>query len=49
MASVKDYIGKRGEFVIGEKLIDFCGRPLPFFTPTPLVKSVGYLTSWSNL
>ena len=36
MANVKDYIGKRGEFVIGEKLIDFCGRPLPFFDPHPL-------------
>lgn len=33
MADAKDYIGKRGEFVIGEKLIDFCGRPLPFFDP----------------
>jgi hypothetical protein len=33
MADAKDYIGKRGEYVIAEKLIDFCGRPLPFFDP----------------
>jgi hypothetical protein len=36
MADAKDYIGKRGELVIGEKLLDFCGRPLPFFDPHPL-------------
>ncbi|HLN32220.1 MAG TPA: hypothetical protein VK395_31115 [Gemmataceae bacterium] len=41
MADAKDYIGKRGEFVIGEKLIDFCGRPLPFFDPHPLGEKCG--------
>jgi hypothetical protein len=36
MAEAKDYIGKRGEFLIAGKLLDFCGRPLPFFDPHPL-------------
>jgi hypothetical protein len=36
MREAKDYIGKRGEFLIAEKLLDFCGRPLPFFDPHPL-------------
>ncbi len=41
MADAKDYIGKRGEFIIGEKLIDFCGRPLPFFDPHTLGEKCG--------
>ena len=36
MANAKDYIGKRGESVISEKLLDFCGRALPYFDPHPL-------------
>lgn len=41
MADAKDYIGKRGEFIIAEKLIDFCGRPLPYFDPHPLGEKCG--------
>jgi Domain of unknown function (DUF4365) len=36
MSDAKDYIGKRGEAIIVESLLDFCGRPLPFFDPHPL-------------
>jgi hypothetical protein len=42
MADAKDYIGKRGEYVIGSKLIDFCGRPRPFFDPHPLGEKCGF-------
>ncbi|HUY87603.1 MAG TPA: hypothetical protein VMV10_02600 [Pirellulales bacterium] len=41
MADAKDYIGKRGEFIVAEKLTDFCGRPLPFFDPHPLGEKCG--------
>ena len=41
MADAKDYIGKRGESIVVERLMDFCGRPLPFFDPHPLGEKCG--------
>jgi hypothetical protein len=32
----KDLIGKRGETIACEHLLDFCGNPAPYFDPHPL-------------
>ena len=32
----KDLIGKRGETIAREHLLDFCGNPSPYFDPHPL-------------
>jgi hypothetical protein len=32
----KDLIGKRGESIACQRLLDFCGNPLPYFDPHPL-------------
>ena len=32
----RDLIGKRGEAIVSERLLDFCGNPLPYFDPHPL-------------
>jgi Domain of unknown function (DUF4365) len=32
----KDLIGKRGETIAWEHLLDFCGNPSPYFDPHPL-------------
>src|ERR1700689_1767557 len=32
----KDLIGKRGETIACERLLDFCGNPSPYFDPHPL-------------
>src|SRR4051812_27794132 len=29
----RDLTGKRGEFIASERLLDFCGHPLPYFDP----------------
>ncbi|MBO0801271.1 MAG: DUF4365 domain-containing protein [Blastocatellia bacterium] len=29
----RDLTGKRGEFIASERLLDFCGNPLPYFDP----------------
>jgi len=29
----KDLSGKRGEFIASERLLDFCGRSIPYFDP----------------
>ena len=29
----RDLAGKRGEFIASERLLDFCGRPMPYFDP----------------
>jgi hypothetical protein len=29
----RDLTGKRGEFIASERLLDFCGRSLPYFDP----------------
>jgi hypothetical protein len=29
----RDYIGKRGEAIATERLMDFCGNPIPYFDP----------------
>jgi Domain of unknown function (DUF4365) len=29
----RDLAGKRGEFIASERLLDFCGNPLPYFDP----------------
>jgi hypothetical protein len=34
--SSRDLAGKRGEFIASERLLDFCGNPLPYFDPHPL-------------
>jgi hypothetical protein len=34
--SSRDLIGKRGENIAVERLMDFCGNPLPYFDPHPL-------------
>ena len=34
--AARDYIGKRGENIVSEHLLDFCGRALPYFDPNPL-------------
>src|SRR3954466_2005540 len=34
--SARDLTGKRGEFIASERLLDFCGNPLPYFDPHPL-------------
>jgi hypothetical protein len=34
--AVRDLIGKRGESIVSERLLDFCGNDLPFFDPHPL-------------
>jgi hypothetical protein len=31
--SSRDLTGKRGEFIASERLLDFCGNPLPYFDP----------------
>jgi hypothetical protein len=31
--SPRDLSGKRGEFIASERLLDFCGNPLPYFDP----------------
>jgi hypothetical protein len=28
-----DLTGKRGELIASERLLDFCGNPLPYFNP----------------
>jgi len=33
---VRNLTGKRGEFIASERLLDFCGNPLPYFDPHPL-------------
>jgi hypothetical protein len=30
---VRDLAGKRGEFIASERLLDFCGRTIPYFDP----------------
>jgi hypothetical protein len=32
-AIARDYIGKRGEAIATERLMDFCGNPYPYFDP----------------
>jgi hypothetical protein len=32
----RDLAGKRGEFIASERLLDFCGRAIPYFDPHPL-------------
>lgn len=34
--SVRDLIGKRGESIVSERLLDFCGNDWPYFDPHPL-------------
>src|SRR5260370_15837485 len=34
--SGRDLIGKRGEAIAVTSLLDFCGKPLPYFDPHPL-------------
>jgi hypothetical protein len=34
--ALRDFIGKRGESIVSERLLDFCGRDLPYFDPHPL-------------
>jgi hypothetical protein len=34
--NARDLTGKRGEFIASERLLDFCGNPLPYFDPHPL-------------
>ena len=29
----RDLTGKRGEFIASERLLDFCGNPIPYFDP----------------
>src|SRR5208282_5371550 len=29
----RDLSGKRGEFIASERLLDFCGRSIPYFDP----------------
>jgi hypothetical protein len=31
--TARDLTGKRGEFIAAERLLDFCGNPLPYFDP----------------
>ena len=31
--NARDLTGKRGEFIASERLLDFCGKPLPYFDP----------------
>jgi hypothetical protein len=31
--NVRDLAGKRGEFIASERLLDFCGRKIPYFDP----------------
>jgi hypothetical protein len=44
--AVRDDIGSRGEFIFCTRLMDFCGRDLPFFRPRFLgekARTLGYL------
>lgn len=31
--NARDLTGKRGEFIASERLLDFCGNPIPYFDP----------------
>lgn len=42
----RDLTGKRREFIASERLLDFCGNPLPYFDPYLLGRLVSTLPRW---